>query len=182
MADDTFTNDLENRSEPHRVPPGANGGSAQFAANSANDRASFDAPGLGDAERNSRSRRSEHSPAALLRQLVNEAALLFRKEIALAASEVSQSIDRAKTGAISMVSGGAVLYAGLLFLLGAAALALAMVVPAWAAWLIVGAATTVVGMILVTTGKNRVSANSFTPDRTVDALRKDSVAIRRQMS
>ena len=87
---------------------------------------------------------------------------------------MSQSIDSAKTGAVSLVSGGAVLYAGVLFLLGAAAFALALVVPFWAGWLIVGAATTIVGFIMVQTGKRRFSENGFAPNRAVDALRKDS--------
>lgn len=182
MTDDSFTSDRsKERSDRNQAPPGANGGSNGSAADSVSDRTSFGAPELGDASRFSERPRREHSPAALLRQLFTEAALLFRKEIALAASEVGQSIDSAKTGVISMVSGGAVLHAGFLFLLGAATLALAIIVPAWAAALIVGGATTLVGTILVTTGKSRVGASSFAPNRTVEALRKDSAAIRRQV-
>ena len=180
MADEILFGD-QDRSARYRAPLGANGGS-DSAADPASERITVDpVTHSSDGERYSGGRRREHSPAALLRQLLGDAALLFRKEIALAASEVSQSIDSAKTGAISMISGGAVLYAGLLFLLGAATFALALVVPTWAAWLIVGAATALMGTIMVRTGKSRVSANSFAPHRAVDALRKDSAAIRRQM-
>jgi hypothetical protein len=179
MADEILFGD-EDLGGRYRAPLGGNG-SADGAAAPTSERTADSLRHSSDGERFSASRRREHSPAALLRQLLGDAALLFRKEIALAASEVSQSIDSAKTGAISMVSGGAVLYAGFLFLLGAAAFALALVVPTWAAWLIVGAATALVGTIMVRAGKSRVSADSFAPHRAVDALRKDSAAIRRQM-
>jgi hypothetical protein len=140
-------------------------------------------PGLRGNERESMSTRvsSGRSAKDLLRQLVGDVAVLFRKELALAAAEVGQSVDEAKKGATSMVTGGAVLYAGLLFLLAAVALWLATMLPGWAAALIVGGATAIVGLIMVLTGKRKVRARSFAPNRAVDALRKDKNAIRRQM-
>lgn len=125
--------------------------------------------------------RSSRSAADLLRQLLGDVAVLFRKELALAASEVGQSVDEAKKGATSMVTGGAVLYAGVLFLLAAIALWLATILPMWAGFVIVGAATTIVGLIMVLTGKKKVAARSFAPRRTADSLRKDKDAIRRQV-
>ena len=122
------------------------------------------------------------SAGDLLRQLLGDVTVLFRKELALAASEVSQSVDEAKRGATSMVTGGAVLYAGVLFLLGAITLWLATMMAAWAAALLVGAAVTVVGFIMVQAGKKHMSARTFTPERTVDSLRKDKDAIQRQVS
>jgi hypothetical protein len=140
-------------------------------------------PELGSDERRQESGRipSGRSAKDLLRQLVDDVAMLLRKELALAAAEVGQSVDEAKKGATSMVTGGAVLYAGLLFLLAAVALWIATMLPAWMAVLIVGAATTLVGLIMVLTGKRKVRARSFAPNRTVDSLRKDKHAIRRQM-
>src|SRR5690606_18849139 len=82
---------------------------------------------------------SGRSATALLRDLVNDVALLFQKELALAATEITHSVQDARKGVTGMVSGGAVLYAGFLFLLAAACFGLARVVPAWAATLIVGA-------------------------------------------
>jgi hypothetical protein len=125
--------------------------------------------------------RSGRSASELLRQLIDDVAVLFRKELALAAAEVGESVDEAKKGATSMMTGGAVLYAGLLFLLAAAVLWIATMLPAWTAALIVGAATTIVGLVMVLTGKRKVRARSFAPNRTVDSLRKDTRAIRRQM-
>jgi len=121
------------------------------------------------------------SAANLLRQLLGDVTVLFRKELALAASEVSQSVDEAKRGATSMVTGGAVLYAGILFLLGAVTFWLATKMPAWMAALIVGAVVTIIGLVMVVGGKKQMSARTLTPERTVQSLRKDTEAIKRQM-
>ena len=69
--------------------------------------------------------RQSDSAAGLLRRLLDEASTLVRKEIALARVEISEALSEAKVAAISMASGGAVLFAGLLVLLAAAVLALA---------------------------------------------------------
>jgi len=121
------------------------------------------------------------SAADLLRQLLGDVTVLLRKELALAGSEISRSVDDAKRGAMSMATGGAVLYAGVLFLLGAVTFWLATKMPAWGAALIVGAIVTIIGFIMLQAGKKRVSASNFTPERTVDSLRKDKDAVRRQL-
>lgn len=122
------------------------------------------------------------SAGALVRQLIGDVAVLFRKELALAASEVGQSVDEAKRGATSMITGGAVLYAGVLFLLGGLTLWLGTMMAIWAAALIVGAVVAVFGFILVQTGKKHVKPASFTPERTMESLRKDQQTIERQVS
>lgn len=113
----------------------------------------------------------------LLRQLVDDVATLVRKELALATSEISKSVDDAKTGAVSMVTGGAVLYLGIVYLLAAATLALALFMPGWAAALIVGGVVTLVGAVMVMGGKKKMQ-----PDlrRTGESLRKDRDMIERQ--
>lgn len=122
------------------------------------------------------------SAADLLRQLLGDVTVLLRKELALAGSEISQSVDQAKRGAMSVATGGAVLYAGVLYLLAAVTFWLATKMPAWTAALIVGAIVTVIGAIMLQAGKKHVAASSLTPERTVDSLRKDKDAVRRQMS
>lgn len=118
----------------------------------------------------------------LVRELVDDVATLVRKELALASSEISHSIDAAKAGAGAAVAGGAVLYAGLLFLLLAATFGLAEVVPAWAAALIVGGVVTLVGFILFQSGKSKMQPGSFAPNRTSRSLHKDKEMLERQPS
>jgi hypothetical protein len=124
-------------------------------------------------------RRGEPSTTSLLRQLLHDAALLMRKELALAASEVRESVDDAKRGGASLVSGGAVLYAGLLFLLGAAAMGLARFMPLWAAVLTIGVVVTLIGLVMVSSGKKKLQPGGFAPERASSSLRKDREAIRR---
>jgi len=113
----------------------------------------------------------------LLRRLVDDTATLVRKELALATAEISRSVNDAKVGAVSMVTGGAVLYLGIMFLLAAATLALALVMPGWAAALIVGGIVSLVGAVMVIGGKKKME-----PDlrRTSESLRKDREMIERQ--
>lgn len=118
----------------------------------------------------------------LLRQLLDDASVLIRKEIALASSEITHAVDQAKQGAVGLVSGSAVLYAGVLFLLAAATLGLAEVVPGWAAALIVGGVVSLIGLIMLQTGKKKVQPRNFAPHRTGEALRKDRDMIERQTS
>lgn len=68
------------------------------------------------------------SATGLLSRLVDEVSTLLRKELSLAKAELSEAINQAKLGAISLAAGGAVLFASLLVLLAAAALALAHMV------------------------------------------------------
>ena len=115
------------------------------------------------------------SAGDLLRQLVADVSTLFRKELALVASEVGQSVDEAKHGVQSMITGGAVLYAGVLFLLAAITLFIANFLAVWLSALIVGA-------IMVSAGKKRMSTHTLTPERTIASLRKDVDAVGRQVS
>lgn len=57
--------------------------------------------------------RDQQSAIGLLRRLVDEFSTLFRKEIALAKAEVVHGFSQVKAGAISMASGGAMLFAGI---------------------------------------------------------------------
>jgi|26BtaG_2_1085354.scaffolds.fasta_scaffold29099_2 hypothetical protein len=115
---------------------------------------------------------------SLVKHLVDDVALLFRKELALAASEVGHSVKDTKKGMTSLLSGAVVLNSGYLFLLGAAALGLAQVMAAWMAVLLVGVVTTVVGLIMVQGGKKKLEPSSFKPERTVDEMRKNRDSVR----
>jgi uncharacterized membrane protein YqjE len=114
-----------------------------------------------------------NSVPRLLRHLVDDVAVLLRKELALAASEVSRSVDDAKKGISSLVGGGAVLYAGFIFLLLAATLGLAEVVEPWLAALIVGGVVAIIGLVMLQAGRKKMQAQNFSLDHTADSLRKD---------
>jgi len=114
----------------------------------------------------------------LVKHLFDDLGLLLRKELALAASEVGKSVKDTKKGAAGLLSGAFVLNAGFLFLLAAATLGLAEVMDPWLAALIVGAVVTIIGMVLVQSGKKKFEAANFRPERTMDDLRKDRDTVR----
>lgn len=118
------------------------------------------------------------SVPGLFRQLANEATALFSKELTLAKVEMAETINEAKQGVASMISGGSVLYAGFLFLLLAAVTGLARVVDFWLSSLIVGAVVAIVGLIMVQAGKKKVQPSSLKPERTLSSLQKDQQAVR----
>lgn len=124
-------------------------------------------------------RTTGRSPLTLMRQLVADVTVLFRKEAALAAAEVNQSVHSVTAALGSMVGGGAVLHAGIIFLLASAAIGLAQVMAPWLAALIVGSVVTVIGIIMLQAGKKKLEPSRFKPERTVDSLRKDKEALRR---
>lgn len=109
----------------------------------------------------------------LVRHLIDDLALLFRKELALAGSEVSQSLDDTKKGVSSLISGVVVLNSGYLFLLAAATLGLGQIMELWLAALIVGGVVTILGLIMVTAGKKKLEPSSLKPTHTMDSVHKD---------
>jgi Putative Actinobacterial Holin-X, holin superfamily III len=125
--------------------------------------------------------RERESAIGLLRRLVDEFSLLFRKEIALAKAEAVQSFSHLKAAAISMASGGAILFAGLLVLLAAAVLGLSHVVADWLAALIVGGLVSIVGFVMINAGKNKFDSSALKPERTQRALQRDKDLLARRM-
>lgn len=119
------------------------------------------------------SRRTNESMGALLKRLANDVATLFSKEMALARSEFSHAVGDAKRGAASLATGGAVLFAGFLFLLGAAFLGLSYVVEPWLSALIVGGVTALIGFIMVSSGKKKLQPRHFRMERTTESLHRD---------
>lgn len=106
----------------------------------------------------------------LLADLVREVSILFRQEIALARAELSEDLSRLTSGAASVAIGGAVAFAGLLFLLACATLALANVVAPWLAALIVGGTVSLVGLALLIKGRSDLRMNNLVPHRTIESV------------
>ena len=137
------------------TPPGA--GSGDREAPRASSGAPGDARGLG----------------ALIADLVRDSTTLVRQEIDLAKAEMAEKIGQVGRGGAMLAAGGLAAFAGLLFLLLAAVHGLSTVVDPWLAALIVGAATAAIGVVLLTIGRSRLSADGLAPRRTLATLRED---------
>ncbi|MDQ3287529.1 MAG: phage holin family protein [Pseudomonadota bacterium] len=114
----------------------------------------------------------------LLRELAHEVPSLVTKEIALAKSEMRESLRATKAGIAAVATGGAVAVSGLIVLMFAAVYALSEIIVPWAAALIVGAVALLIGFGMVQAGKKKFEADALRPERTMNSLDKDKNAIR----
>jgi hypothetical protein len=137
-------------------------------------------PVIGDGE-NGATRYEDDSVPGLVKKLAHELSTLFNQELALAKAEIRSNVKDIGSGASSIATGGAVLYAGLLFLLGSVMLLLTNWMDLTAAAFVVGAVVTIIGAILLSAGKKKMSADSLTPDRTIDSVKKDADLARRKI-
>jgi hypothetical protein len=122
------------------------------------------------------------SVASLISRLVGELSTLFRKEVALAKAEISESVSHAKAGAVAIAAGGAVIFGGFLVLLAAAVLVLAQIMAPWLAALLVGIVAGAIGFVLIQSGKKQLEPSALKLERTQEALRKDKDMVQRRTS
>jgi hypothetical protein len=122
--------------------------------------------------------KAERSLATLLSDVAGETVELVRQELALFKAELQEKLSKAGIGAALVGAGALIAYSGWLFLLLAAVYALALVVPAWAAALIIGALVLGIGGALALIGKSRMRADALTPERSMRSLREDQAWIK----
>ncbi len=103
---------------------------------------------------------------------------LVRGEIKLARAEMDEKLDRVIMAAIWLLGGALVGFAGLVVILQGAAAALALVLPVWAAFLIVGVVIVIIGAIFARSGLGMLSLKTLTPDRTAANLQKDARVVK----
>ncbi len=119
---------------------------------------------------------------ALFSDLFRETSTLVHQEAELAKAEISEKVSEVGKGIAALAIGGAILIAGFMLLLFAAANGLAMMLPEehanWLAPLIVGLAVMVLGFIALGIGKRELSGSNLTPSRTMDSLRQDGQLVK----
>jgi hypothetical protein len=118
------------------------------------------------------------STPGLVRRLVTDVSTLFAQEITLLKAETTEAIGDLKAATASIAIGGAVSFLGAFFLLLAAVYGLSNVVEPWLAALIVGGVVTLIGLIMLATGRRKLEPSAMAPSRTAAALRKDSEMIK----
>ena len=114
----------------------------------------------------------------LLGSVVTDLQDLVRGEVRLARAELNQKLDTLIMAAIWLVGGAFVAFAGLVVVLEGGATALAMVMPAWAAYLIVGVVIVIVGALIARSGLAMLSLKTLSPDRTAANLKKDARVVK----
>jgi uncharacterized membrane protein YqjE len=114
------------------------------------------------------------STGELVRRLSEDVSRLIRDELRLARLEMTRKGKRAGMGAGLLGAAGVIAFYGGGALVATAILALALVLPAWASALIIGAALLALAGLLALVGKEQVSrAAPPTPDEAMRSLKAD---------
>lgn len=120
----------------------------------------------------------------LFSDLWRETTRLIHAEAELAKAEFTEKVSEFQTGLVAMAIGGAVLFAGFIVLLLAAAAGLYFVLRSetehaiWLAPLIVGLTVVVAGAIGVAKGRSDMKASSLAPERTLRSLQRDAQLVK----
>ena len=127
--------------------------------------------------------RDERSLGDLFSELSRETTTLVRQEVQLAKAELTQSATEAARGIGMLVAGGAVAYAGLLFLL--LAIVFGLIEAGWDAWLsalVVGLVVVAIGAVLVLRARASLKPANLAPRRTVETLKEDQEWAKEQIT
>ncbi|MEU0075125.1 phage holin family protein [Streptomyces sp. NPDC006332] len=120
-----------------------------------------------------------HSVGELVGQATEQLSRLVRQEVALAKVELAEKGRRAGRGGGLIGAAGAVGYAGFLALAGTGAAALSLVLPVWAAALIVTGVLFALAAVLAATGRAQLRrATPPTPERALGSVKADVEEIR----
>jgi hypothetical protein len=118
----------------------------------------------------------------LLGGLVGNMQDLMRGELALAKQELKEEAKQAGAGASLLAGAGVLALVGLIFVGLTLTDALTLVLPSWAAALIVAALFLINGFVLHRLGRQRLQRVDPVPRRTIESLKEDTEWIKQQIS
>ena len=118
---------------------------------------------------------SEPTLAQLVSELVSDAKLLLRQEVALAKHEIRAEVRKSKVALMSLGAGiGIAALGGLLLIVMLVHLLNALTeLPLWMCYGIVGGVCAIVGIVLVYTGKKQMASIEVIPPQTVETMREN---------
>ena len=117
----------------------------------------------------------------LIQDIVSNIQGLIRSEFRLAKTEIREDATALGKAAGILVAGLALGFYGLGFLLLTAVYALNIVLVAWLAALIVGAAVTVLAAVLAGIGYGKLKQINPAPEQTVDTVKEDVAWVRQEV-
>jgi VIT1/CCC1 family predicted Fe2+/Mn2+ transporter len=122
-----------------------------------------------------RQRSQDTTLGELFSQLTQDTSRLIRQEVQLATHEMTDKAAAVGKRTGMLAAGGAILYGGFLFLLGALTYGLVAIfgMGLWLSFLIVGALAAIVGYLLVQRGINALKHLQIAPTQTVDTIKEN---------
>lgn len=121
------------------------------------------------------------SVGELLGDLTREIGALVRDEVTLAKSELTQKATEAGKHIGGIAVGGVLTLVGLTAVQYAAIVALDLILPLWAAALIVGVIVIAIGGSLVMKGISALKNQDLTPRQTIETLKEDAQWAKQQV-
>jgi hypothetical protein len=121
---------------------------------------------------------AEPSLGTLIGGVLHDLKDLFRGEMKLARIEFDQKIHKVTLGVVLIVGSVLVGFAALIVLFLGSAAALALVLPVWAALLIVGAVSLMGAAVLARAGVAMLDLKALAPNRTWSSLQRDARVIK----
>ena len=118
------------------------------------------------------------STAQLITRLSEQTTRLLRNELRLAQAEFTEKAKQGGIGAGYFGAATILAWFGFAALVTTAILALALILPAWAAALIVTGVLFIIAGIAALLGKKKIESISPTPDRTVANVNRDIAEVK----
>jgi uncharacterized membrane protein YqjE len=120
----------------------------------------------------------------LVRGILTDLRTLVREEIALARVEIREQAGRARAAAVSFGIAAAALAFGGIFLLIAAATAIADVLgwPVWSGFLVMAVLLRRIGVITLSAGRKKLAGVHAVPQETITSLKENSEWIAKRLS
>jgi len=123
----------------------------------------------------------DKSLGELFTDLTRESSSLIRQEVNLAKAEIKEKMGVLAKDAVKIAAGGALAYAGLIVLLIGVAYILDLFMPAWLAFVLVGAAVAGIGGFLAMSAINGLKNSDLAPRQTVETLKEDAQWAKQQI-
>ena len=116
---------------------------------------------------------NERSVSEVFQDIVRNVQEIVRSEVRLAKTEIREEAVKAQSSGLLIAVGSLTAGFSILFLLLTIVYALSLVMPNWAAALLVGAALAIAAAATISGGIKRFKQIHPTPERTVKTLKED---------
>ena len=116
----------------------------------------------------------KQSLGEIISSLFSDISTLFRQEVDLAKTEMTQKASRAAKDAVGAIVGAVVAIFGVNILLWSLIYGLVNFMPLWLSALIVGGVITLIGAIVLINGIKDIQDIDPAPERTVRTLKEDA--------
>ena len=122
----------------------------------------------------------DRSLSEVLQDIIRDVQEIVRSEVRLAKAEIKEEAAKVKSSTILLGAGALSAFYAVLFLLFMTVYALSLVMPNWAAALIVGAVLSIVAAVTLTAGVKRFKQIHPTPERTVETIKENVEWVKQQ--